>query len=165
MDATTPIRPRDVISYLGRDYLVEGVLSYRLSGKVHKLARAADGDVVIWMEPLTDDLDDRVLMFSQVTDLDIATPPPASISYRGSTFLLRLSGRAQVEIAGRAPDRAPGPRELWRYRAAGDVYLQIEAPVPAGGSAAGAGAAAAGGTVILHGESVHKGMIEVLPGR
>jgi hypothetical protein len=162
MDASTPIRPKDVVSHLGRDYVVEAVLSYRMNGKVHKLARAVDGEAVIWMEPLTDDLDDRVLMFSEVNDLDIATPPPASISYRGSTFLLRLSGRAQLEVAGRAPDRAPGPRELWRYRAAGDVYLQIEAGVAAGGAG---GSATATGTVVMLGESVHKGMVEVLPGK
>ena len=48
------------------------------------------------------------------------------------------------------PDQTAGPREVWRYRAAGDLFLQIEARPS--------------GTVTLYGESVHKGMIDVLPG-
>jgi len=41
--------------------------------------------------------------------------------------------------------------DVWRYRAAGDLYLQIEHGTS--------------GQVVLYGESVHKGMIDVLPGK
>lgn len=151
MDATKVLKPRDVLSYLGRDYLVEGVVVYRLNGKAYPLARAVDGDVVLWVEPLTDDLDDRMVFLTEVSDLDIATPPPQSISYRGSAFVPRFSGRASVEVIGQVPRQSAGDREVWRYRAAGDLYLQIEAR--------------AGKTVVLYGESVHKGMIDLLPGK
>ena len=139
------------MSYLGRDYVIEGVLTYKLCGKTHLLARAVDGDVVLWVEPLMDDLDDRMLVLTEVRDLDIATPPPQSISYRNSAFVPRFAGHATVEIAGQVPGQAAGPREVWRYRAAGDVFLQIEARADA--------------TVVLYGESVHKGMIDVMPGK
>ena len=151
MSATKKLKPRDIVSHLGRDYVVEGVLTYKLGGKTYLLARAVDGDVVLWIEPLMDDMDDRILILTEVRDLDIATPPPQSISYRGSAFVPRLSGQASVEIAGQVPGQSAGTREVWRYRAAGDVFLQIEARGDA--------------TVVLHGESVHKGMIDVLPGK
>ena len=38
----------------------------------------------------------------------------------------RLSGTATVTVEGSVSDRAAGSCELWRYRAAGDVFLQIE---------------------------------------
>ena len=49
------------------------------------------------------------------------------------------------------PERAAGSADVWRYRAAGDLFLQIEE----GG----------GRVFMLAGESVHRGMIDVLPGR
>lgn len=146
----TKLRPRDVIAYLGRDYLVEGVLTYKLAGKVYALAKAVDGGAVLWVEPLTEALDDRLLVMSEVFDLDVATPPPPSISYRQSAFLPRFSGMAMVEVVGSIDDRLPGSCDVWRYRAAGDLFLQIESRP--------------GVTTILFGEAVHKGMVDVLPG-
>ena len=151
MDPTKAIKTRDVISYLGRDYIVEGVVTYKIGGSVYRLARVVDGDVVLWIEPLMDDLHDRVLILTEVRDLDIAPPPPQSIAYRNSVFVPRWAGRATVDIAGQVPGQVAGSREVWRYRAAGDLFLQIEARL--------------GGTVALFGESVNKGMIDVLPGK
>ena len=147
----TKLKPRDVVSYLGRDYVVEGVLTYKINGKALSLAKAVDGDVVLWIEPLTDSLDDRVLILTQVHDIDVGSPPPQSISYRNSAFLPRLSGTATVDIDGKVADRAVGSCELWRYRAAGDLFLQIESRPS--------------GTVTLFGEAIHKGMVDVLPGK
>jgi hypothetical protein len=143
------LRLRDIFSYQGRDYVVEGLLTYRLSGKVLRLARVVDGQKVCWVEPLTDDSDDRVLILEEITGLDLSTPPPASISYQGRTYLPKLSGQATVEAAGKVADRLAGTCEVWRYRAAGDVFLQIERWPDR--------------TVTLAGESVHKDMVDVLP--
>ncbi len=145
------IRVRDVVSYLGQDFVVEAVLTYALAGKTYRLARAADGKDVRWVEPLTDDMDDRLLVLTEVEDLEMDTPPPQNIKYKGSVYLPRMDGEAQVEISGKAPDRTPGPCRLWRYRAAGDRFIQIEDW--------------SGRVVALAGESVHKGMIEILPGK
>ncbi len=144
------LRLRDVISYEGKDYIVEGLLTYKLGGKVYRLARAVDGVDVRWIEPLTDDADDRILWFSDAKDLDMATPPPQTISYRGKSYLPRLSGQAQVAVEGKVPERFAGTCEVWRYRAAGDLFLQIEKWPDR--------------TVTLTGEGVHKNMIDVLPG-
>src|SRR5678816_3369098 len=47
----TPMRinPKDVISFAGRDYIVEGTATYHLGGKTCVLARAVDGEVVFWI--------------------------------------------------------------------------------------------------------------------
>ena len=148
----TKLRPGDIISYEGRDYQVEGVLGYKLAGKVHQLARGVDADnddAVIWVEPLMGDIDDRMLVFREAGDVPLATPPPATIAYRGQSYLPRFSGGATVTVDGVTPGRTAGPCDVWRYRAAGDIYLQIE-KWP-------------GTTVALAGESVHKDMLTILP--
>src|SRR5690242_16891577 len=101
------IQVRDVVSHLGRDYLVEGVVSYHVNGKRFQLARAVDGRDVVWVEPLRDDGDDRLVLFRELADLEMAIPPPESILYRGHTYLQRMAGKATVEIAGTVPDRSP----------------------------------------------------------
>jgi hypothetical protein len=143
------LRLRDIVSYQGKDFLVEGLLTYRLGGKSYRLGRLVDGATVRWLEPLIDDTDDRVLLFEEVTGLHIGAPPPSTVSYQGRSYLPRLSGAATVEVAGQVPDRMAGTCDVWRYRAAGDLYLQIERWPDR--------------MVTLHGESVHKDMIEVLP--
>jgi hypothetical protein len=143
------LRPKDVISYQGQDFVVEGILGYKLSGKTYPLARAVDGDEVRWIEPLMDDLDDRVLLFLEVKDLRVATPPPPTIAYKGGSYVPRLSGTATVDVDGSVPDRAAGSCDVWRYRAAGDLFLQIEKW--------------SGKTVTLAGESIHKDMVQVFP--
>jgi hypothetical protein len=143
------LRLRDILSYQGKDYVVEGLLTYRLGGKVLRLARVVDGNTTRWVEPLADDADDRLLIFDEVQGLDLTTPPPSTISHLGKSYLPKLSGQATVEVAGKVPERLAGACEVWRYRAAGDVFLQIERWPDR--------------TVTLSGESVHKDMVDVLP--
>jgi hypothetical protein len=145
------LRPRDVISYEGRDYVVEGVLTYKLAGqaKVQPLARAVDDGTVLWIEPLLDDADDRILVLKEIRDLTVGTPPPATIVYKGQSYLSRLAGSATVSVDGMVPDRPAGAVEVWRHRAAGDTFLQIEKWPHK--------------TVTLAGDSVHANMVSVLP--
>lgn len=144
------VQVRDIVSHQGRDWVVEGILTYKIAGRTLPLARLVDGQQVAWLEPLLDDMDDRVLWFTETTDLDTATPPAATLAYQGKSYVPRFSGAATVAIEGRVPGRSNGTCELWRYRAAGDVYLQIERWPDR--------------VVTLAGESVHKGMLDVLPG-
>jgi hypothetical protein len=147
------LRPRDVISYEGRDYIVAGVLVYKLGVQSLPLGRAVDGsgggNDVLWVEPLLGDSDDRLLVFREVRDLVVGTPPPPTISYKGNSYVPRLSGTATVTVDGAVSDRPAGPCEIWRYRAAGDVFLQVERWPHK--------------VVTLAGESVHQDMIDVLP--
>jgi hypothetical protein len=145
------IHVRDVVSFFGRDYLVEGVVSYQINGKRLQLARAVDGDAVLWVEPRRDDSSDRLTVFKEVRDLEMAIPPPASIFYRDATYLQRLTGKATIEIAGAVADRSAGSVQVWRYSAAGDLALHIESGPT--------------GIWMAAGESVHHGMIDILPGK
>jgi hypothetical protein len=145
------IQVRDVVSYLGRDYLVDGVVNYHLNGKRSQLARAVDGDTVLWVEPPQDDAADRFLVLKEIRDLEMAIPPPENICYRDITYVQRTGGKASVDVTGSAPERAPGSVQLWRYRAAGDLFVQIESST--------------GGVWMAAGESVHRGMLEILPGK
>jgi hypothetical protein len=143
------LRPRDVFSYEGRDYVVEGVLTYKVGGKTHPLARVVDDEAVLWIEPLLDSQDDRILVFKEVRDLSVSTPPAPTLSYKSGSYVPRLSGTATVTVEGMVPDRPAGTVELWRYRAAGDIFLQIEKWPHK--------------LVTLAGESVHENMVSVLP--
>src|SRR4051794_32477293 len=99
------LRPRDVISYQGKDYVVEGILTYKLGAKSPRLARAVDGPAVLWVEPLATDAEDRLILFNEVTDLPLGTPPPATISYKGQSYLPRYAGPATVDVDGVVTDR------------------------------------------------------------
>jgi hypothetical protein len=149
-----PIQIRDVLSFSGRDYVVEGTATYRFAGHVQVFARAADGDVVAWFESPLDGESataERLLVLHEVRDLDLTCPPPSSVVYHRLSYVERLNARAVIETAGAIPERSDGPVQLWRYRAAGDLTLQIEE----GG----------GRVFMMAGESVHRGMIEHLPGK
>jgi hypothetical protein len=145
------IQVRDAVSYAGRDYIVEGVVSYDVGGEQWQLARAVDGEVVLWVEPLRHDTDARLLVLREIRDLEMSVPPPTAISYHELAYVQKLATRVAVTVTGKVPERVSGSVMVWRYRAAGDLYLQIEE--------------GAGRVTMLAGESVHHGMIEILPGR
>jgi hypothetical protein len=145
------IQVRDAVSYAGRDYIVEGVVTYEAGGKSWQLARAVDGDAVLWIEPLRDEADDRLLVLREIRDLEMSVPPPTAIAYHDLTYVQRMATRVAITVTGQVPERANGNVMVWRYRAAGDLFIQIEE--------------APGRIAMLAGESVHKGMIEILPGR
>jgi len=94
-------------------------------------------------------MDDRVLMLREVTDLPVSGTPPESISYKGQSYVQRLSGAATVSVLGQCPGRSAGNCQVWRFRAAGDLFIQVEKWSDK--------------VVVLAGESIHKGMVDVLP--
>jgi Domain of unknown function (DUF4178) len=145
------IQLHDVVSYAGRDYIIEGVVAYGTGAESWQLARAVDGDAVLWIEPPHAETGERLLVLREIRDLEMSVPPPAAIAYHELTYVQRLATRATIALEGRVPERSSGSAMLWRYRAAGDLYLQLEE--------------GAGRVAMLAGESVHHGMIEVLPGR
>jgi Domain of unknown function (DUF4178) len=149
-----PIHIRDVLSFSGRDYVVEGTVAYLLAAKRSVMARAVDGETTAWVEFPEDEAGppaDRLLVLHELHDLDLAMPPPESIDYHQLSYVQRLAARAVVEIAGVVPDRTAGSLLVWRYRAAGDRHLQIEE--------------GNGRVFMMAGESVPRGMIDHLPGR
>ena len=147
-----PIHIRDVLSFSGRDYVVEGTVGFLLAGRRSVMARAVDGETVTWVEfpdAQAQPPADRLLVLHEVGDLDLAMPPPESIDYHQLSYVQRLAARAVIEIDGVVPDHTGGALQVWRYRAAGDRYLQIEE--------------GNGRVFMMAGESVPRGMIDHLP--
>ena len=139
------LRLGDKIGHQGIDYQVEDILAYVLSDRTLHLARLAGGGQVRFLEPATDDAQDRALVLAEIEGIDITAPPPATIYHHGESYLLRLSGMAKVT----ATDGALQTCTLWRYRAAGGRFLQIEEWPDR--------------VRMLAGASVHADMLEIRP--
>ena len=93
------IHIRDVLSFSGRDYLVEGTVRYRLGSRTSLLARAVDGETVAWVESPEDEAPAataRLLVLRQVRDLDLSVPPPESIDYHRQSYVQRMVARAAI---------------------------------------------------------------------
>jgi len=144
------VRVRDIVDYRGTAFQVAGLLSYRLPDRTVRLARLVSGERVLYLELSASALADRAIVLAEIPTLDLTAPPPAAVYHGGESFLLRLSGVAEVTVVGDVPGRRGGPCPLWRYRAAGDRFLQIEDWPD--------------GIRMLEGASVHRSMLEVRPG-
>lgn len=137
----------DVVAYQAMDHKVEGILDYALADRTLRLVAMVAGTEVRFAEPIVSA--DRLLLLSEIPPLDISSPPPSTIYHHGESYLLMLSGETTVSITGRVAGRKPGACRLWRFRAAGNQYLQIEQWSD---------------TVrMLAGTAIHKGMLEVRP--
>jgi hypothetical protein len=139
----------DTVGYQGIGFEVEGILDYDLGGRVLRLARLRGAGEVRYLEVPASDISGRVLLFSEIQLLDITTTPPATIDHGGESFLLKLSGAATVVATGSTPGRESGACSLWRYRAAGDRFLQIESWPDR--------------VRMLEGATVHRSMLEMRP--
>ena len=112
----------DRVGYQGVDHRVDDILTYALADRSFHLARLEAASDVRFLETPTSDADGRVVVLAEIEKLDITTPPPATIYHRSESYLLRVSGAATVTTASGETRTCT----LWRYRAAGDQFLQIE---------------------------------------
>ena len=135
----------DRVGYQGIDYRVDDILAYALADRSLHVARLVAAGDVRFLESPTSDADDRALVLAEIAGIDITTPPPATIYHQGESYLLRVSGAAKVTTA----DGDPLACKLWRYRAAGNRFLQIEHWPDH--------------VRMLAGASVHLGMLEIRP--
>lgn len=116
----------DSVGYQGIDYRVDNVVTYALADRDLRLARLVAASQVRFVEPPTSEASGRALVLTEIEGLDITAPPPATIYHHGESYLLKISGAAQVTTAKGGSGSATGTCMLWRYRAAGDQFLQIE---------------------------------------
>jgi hypothetical protein len=119
----------DIVAFQGIDLLVDGILVYVLgpgpeSARLQIARLIGDGQTRFLQMP-SSEASDRALMLSEIDNLDVTTPPPATIYHQRESYLLKLAGMAEIEATG-AASILRGPCSLWRYRAAHDQYLQIE---------------------------------------
>jgi hypothetical protein len=112
----------DWVGYLGMSYRVDDIFTYALADSCLQVARLVAAGEVRFVELPTSAASDRALVLAEIEALDITTPPPATIYYRGESYLLKVSGAANVTASGGSAQTCT----LWRYHAAGDQFLQIE---------------------------------------
>ncbi len=141
------LSPGDIVAYQAVDHRVEGILDYALPDRSLRLVSMVAGDKQRFVEPVV--VAERVLVLSDIDPLDMSSPPPDTIYHHGESFLRKLSGQATVKITGQVAGRKPGTCTVWRYRAAGGQFLQIEAWPDR--------------IRFLAGAAIHKGMLEVRP--
>lgn len=128
------VRPNDVVQHAGRDYLVEGVVSYDEDGHTWRGARLADGGVERWM---LIGLERGSAMTVRMLDIEKGVElngyPPETLDVAGTPYKLSGRGTATATFQGDL-DGLPSPTgeggsarcRWWKYAAAGEKTLVVE---------------------------------------
>ena len=128
------VRPNDVVQHGGRDYLVEGVVSYDEDGHTWRGARLADGGLERWMligmergSAMT------VRMLDLARGVEMNGYPPETLEVAGIPYKLSGRGTATATFQGDL-EGLPSPSgeggsarcRWWKYAAAGEKTLVVE---------------------------------------
>jgi hypothetical protein len=138
-------RTHDVVCYLARDWLIEGVVQIEDGRKRRRLARMVDGADVQWL--LVDD--GELVLLRPAGEAPPRLPAPDALTVAGETFRLSEAGGGSVARHGDVASRAAEKCRFWRYRGGGgrrawvDEFKQPE---------------------LMVGEVVPESMLELLPG-
>lgn len=155
----TDLRPNDVITIDGKDYIVEGVIAYEEEGHRWNAGKLADGGEVRWLVVGLErggSLTARLL--SETSEIEVSGMPPEvlatpelrySMERRGTATAL---GRGDIGIRLRAEAGAGAAERCrwWLYESPGADTLLVEQ----------------WGTTyrVLRGKKVNPELIELLPG-
>jgi hypothetical protein len=156
------VRVGDVITYAGRDFLVEGVVEYDEDGHRWRAARIVDGSDEHWiiagMERLGSS--DSVRLVNRDTELELSGYPPESLSVGDVRFSLDKRGTATARFRGdlgKMPGKQGDPAldtvercRWWRYESAGDATMIVEQW--------------SGEYRVLRGTRVGDGVLDMIPG-
>ena len=137
-------RTHDVISHLGRDWLVEGVVQLDEGGKRRRLARLVDGRDTTWLLSAEGEL----ALLAPTTDAP-PLPPPDTLLVAGETFRLIEAGGGRVARHGDVGPRAMERCRYWRYQGPGTRRAWLDEFRAA---------------ELLVGDAVSEGVLELLPG-
>lgn len=119
---------RSTISYGGHDFQITASLQYQLSNRSFIMYRLTGSTGRRYFEPAFDIPGERGLWLSEISLLDIDAPFPRTIDWQGRSYLQSWGGLTALrgEEADEDVSLPAGPTWVWRYRASGDEYLQIE---------------------------------------
>jgi len=128
------VRPNDVIQHGGRDYLVEGVVSYDEDGHTWRGARLADGGTERWLlVGLERGSAMTVRLLDTAPGVELSGYPPEALEVEGQSYKLAGRGTATATLSG---DLAGLPTSTgegsalrcrwWKYSAAGDKTVVVE---------------------------------------
>jgi hypothetical protein len=139
------IRTRDVVSHLGRDWLVEGVLQLEEGGRRRRLARLVDGSDERWL--LADS--DELALLARAEAEPPPLPPPDRLQLAGDSFHLVEAGGGRVARHGDVGSRSLERCRFWRYVGPGSRRAWLDEFRAA---------------ELLIGEAVPGALLELLPG-
>ena len=112
----------DIVTHLGSDFLVEGVLTLDDDGAVTRMYRMTDGAKVRWLVARPGD--GNPLLLEEKAELAVDASGPEAISHGGVPY--RLAARASVRVvrsgalaSSRTTDRA----RLYEYASAGEARI------------------------------------------
>jgi hypothetical protein len=139
-------RTHDIITHLGRDWMVEGVVQVDEAGRRHRLARLVDGADVAWLLSV-----DGELALLQPADpaQTPPVPPPDTLRLGDETFRLVETGGGRVARHGDVGSRAMERCRFWRYAGAGGKCAWLDD---------------FRGPELMVGEQVPEAMLDLLPG-
>ena len=137
-------RTHDVISHMGRDWLVEGVVQLDEGGKRRRLARLVDGSEVAWLLAAEGEL----ALLQPSADAP-PLPPPDTLLVAGDTFRLIEAGGGRVARHGDVGPRAMERCRYWRYQGPGSRRAWLDEFRAA---------------ELLVGDAVPEAVLELLPG-
>lgn len=115
------LRPGDVVSHLGVDYVVEGAATLDDDGKVTRLYRLADGASVRWLA-VRAHVEEPLLLEAATGLLDgvVAAATPEQLLYRGTAYRLAARSLARAALAGQLGGLPIVDRAwVWEYAGAG----------------------------------------------
>jgi hypothetical protein len=116
----------DVVSLVGTDFIVQGVLRFREGGFEWVEYKLADATDIRWLE-VEDDDELWIALYKEVDDLRITGPrPPERLVYQGETYELEEQGYATMRKEGEVGRRALPECRYYDYEGPGDHVLSIE---------------------------------------
>ena len=115
----------DIIQYMGRDWVVEGKLTYNVGGYIWFEYLLQDNNDIRW---LSVDEDDRVeVAFLEPTNqLEISQTPPKQLTFADEIYRCVDSGMAKMTRVGTTLRKTAERCEYFDYKGNGDNVLSIE---------------------------------------
>jgi hypothetical protein len=129
------LRLGDVVQHQGRDYLVEGLLTYDEDGHDWTAGRLVDGDDERWLVVGMERIGAAALRLCEVDrQVEMSGYPPEFLTVGGDRYKLDKRGTASVKATGDAAvvggkDPAAGGVlrcRWWRYEAPGERCMLVE---------------------------------------
>jgi hypothetical protein len=115
----------DIVQYLGRDWVVEGSLTYDVEGYTWMEYMLQDGDDIRWLSVEEDDMVE-VAFLEANNQLDVSQNPPQQLNFGGETYRRVDSGVAKMTRQGTIVRRDAQRCQYFDYETPNDKVLSIE---------------------------------------
>ncbi|MDJ0616848.1 MAG: DUF4178 domain-containing protein [Calothrix sp. MO_192.B10] len=115
----------DIVQYLGRDWVVEGSLTYDVDGYTWMEYMLQDGDDIRWLSVEEDDMVE-VAFLEANNQLDVSQNPPQQLNFAGETYRCVDSGTAKMTRKGTVVRRNAQRCQYFDYETPNDKVLSIE---------------------------------------